>query len=103
LLIKDALPSLGSDVVMVSLDGDPNEDAALLKRYAEQNGFTWRFAIAPRELMSSLAATFGNEYLSPPSDPMFIVSAKTGNAHRFPAGHKDAALLKQFVERYRAQ
>jgi hypothetical protein len=34
---------------------------------------------------------------------MFIVSAKTGNAHRFPAGHKDAALLKQFVERYRTQ
>lgn len=100
MLIKDTLPSLGSDVVMVSIDGDPNEDAALLKRYAEQHGFTWRFAVASRELMSSLAQTFGNEYLSPPSDPMFVVSAK-GIAHRLPSGYKDAAALKAAVERYR--
>lgn len=101
MLIKDALPSLGGDVVMVSIDGDPNEDAALLKRYAEQNGFTWRFTVASRELMSSLAQTFGNEYLNPPSDPMFVVSAKAGNAYRLPFGHKDADDLKAAVGRYR--
>ena len=44
LLVKDALPALGNDVVMVSIDGDPNENAELLRRYADDLGFTWRFA-----------------------------------------------------------
>jgi hypothetical protein len=102
LLVKETLPSLGPDVVMVSLDGDPNEDAALLKRYTEQHGFTWRFAVAPRELMSSLASAFGNEYLNPPSDPMFVV-APSGAAFRLPSGHKSAADLRAFVEQYRSR
>jgi len=102
LLIKDSLASLGPDVVMVTLDGDPNEDAALLKKYAEQHGFTWRLAVAPRELMSSLSQTFGNEYLNPTSDPMLVVSAK-GNAYKLPLGHKTAADLRSFVDRYRDQ
>lgn len=102
MLIKDTLASLGSDVVMVSIDGDPNEDAALLKRYTDQHGFTWRFAVASRELMSSLAQTFGNEYLNPPSDPMFVV-APSGAAFRLPSGHKSAADLKAFVEQYRTR
>ncbi len=100
MLIKDALASVGPDVVMVSIDGDPNEDAALLKRYAAQLGFTWRFAVASRELMISLAQTFGNEYLDPPSDPMFVVTPR-GAVHRLPSGHKSTADLRAAVERYR--
>lgn len=100
MLIKDALPSLGPDVVMVSIDGDVNEDAALLRRYAAQLGFNWRFAVASRELMSSLAQTLGNEYLNPPSDPMFVVSAR-GVAHRVPSGRRAAADLRALAERFR--
>lgn len=85
---------------MVSIDGDPNEDAALLKRYADQLGFTWRFAVASRELMIRLAQTLGNEYLDPPSDPMFVVSAK-GVVHRLRSGQKSAADLRAAVERFR--
>lgn len=101
LLIKDLLPSLGADVVMVSIDGDPNEDTALLKRYAERNGFTWRFAVAPRDFMGSLAGEFGNSYLNPPSDPLFVISAKDGLAHRLPSGSKSADELRAIVARYR--
>ncbi len=89
MLIKDTLSSMGADVVMVSVDGDSNEDAALLKRYAERNGFSWRFAVAPRDFMGSLAAEFGNSYLNPPSDPLFVISAKAGQAHRLPAARSD--------------
>jgi cytochrome oxidase Cu insertion factor (SCO1/SenC/PrrC family) len=103
LLIKDLLPKLGDDVVMVSIDSDPNEDAQLLRRYADQLGFPWRFAIAPRELMTSLSRTFGNEFLDPTSEPMFAVSAKTGVAHRLPFGHKDEDDLREAVQRYRSE
>jgi hypothetical protein len=100
LLIKDALPGIGDDVVMVSIDGDPNEDADLLRRYADDLGLGWRFAVAPRELMAALAASFGNDVLYPPSDPMFVVSAK-GVLHRLPRGVKDEELLREAALRYR--
>lgn len=102
LLIKDALPSLGDDVVMVSIDGDPNEDADLLRQYADALGLQWRFAVAPRELMSELAASFGNGVLYPPSDPMFVVSAD-GNLYRLPTGIKDGEFLREVVDRHRGE
>ncbi len=101
MLIKDALPKLGDDVVMISIDGDPNEDARLLRRYADELGFTWRLAVAPRELMAALARDFGNDVLYPPSDPMFVVSPK-GVVRRLPAGQKDEDLLRDAVRRYRS-
>lgn len=101
LLIKDTLPKLGSDVVMISIDGDPNENAQLLRRYADELGFTWRFAVAPRELMAALARDFGNDVLYPPSDPMFVVSSD-GVMRRLPPGSKDEDVLRDAVQRYRS-
>lgn len=86
---------------MVSIDGDPNENAQQLRRYADDLGFGWRFAVAPRELMASLAQTFGNDVLYPPSDPMFVVTPK-GVVHRLPGGSKDEQLLRDAVQRYRS-
>ncbi len=100
MLVKDALPKLGEDVVMVSLDGDPNESAQQLRRYADDLGFRWRFAIASREVMASLAQSFGNGVLYPPSDPMFVVTPK-GAVHQLPGGHKDEQTLREAVQRYR--
>jgi len=100
LLVKDALPALGNDVVMVSIDGDPNENAELLRRYADDLGFTWRFAVAPRELMGALSRSYGDSVLYPPSDPMFVVSAR-GVPHRLPSGVKDEDLLREAALRYR--
>ena len=37
----------GADLVTISLDVDPNEDGALLKKYAAKNGFDWIIAVAP--------------------------------------------------------
>jgi len=101
LLIKEALPGLGDDVVMVSIDGDPNENADMLRRYADDLGFDWRFAVAPREMRSALATAFGNDVLYPPSDPMFVVSAQ-GELIRLPRGYKDEDDLREAVQRYRS-
>lgn len=85
---------------MVSLDTDPNENADLLRRYVEQQGFAWRFALAPREVLRELAATFGTQFLTQPSEPMFIVDRR-GEPHLLPFGRKSADALRRAVQQYK--
>lgn len=99
--IRAALPSLGPDVVVVSLDTDPNEDEQTLKRYVERTGFDWRFAIAPRSLQSALGAAFGTHFLNPPSTPLVVISPK-GEAHVTAPGIKSANDIRKLVDRYRS-
>lgn len=97
--MRDSLASLGEDVVMISLDVDPNEDADLLRRYADQNGFAWRLAVAPRELAAELVQRYGNRFATPPSEPkLFIGPAREVTAE---FGRKDAAELRALVDRTR--
>jgi hypothetical protein len=71
---RAALEQLDSpDLVYLSLDVDPNERAADLADYARREGFAWRFAVAPPEASRSLAATFGDQILSPPSTPLVVL------------------------------
>ena len=99
--MKDTIPSLGPDVLMVSLDVDTSENADQLRRFSEQHGFDWRFAIAPREMLVELQRSYGTQFLTPPSEPMFVVDAK-GEAHLIPFGRRDANALRAIVDRYRA-
>jgi hypothetical protein len=70
-----ALETVGSpDVVYLSLDVDPNERAEDLADYAQREGFTWRFAVASAEVSRSLAATFGDQVLSPPATPLVVLA-----------------------------
>jgi hypothetical protein len=61
------------DVVYISLDVDPNERDDDLAAYATREGFTWRFAVASAEVSRSLAATFGDQILSPPATPLVVL------------------------------
>ena len=61
------------DVVYVSLDVDPNERDADLAAYARRESFSWRFAVASPEVSRSLAATFGDQILSPPATPLVVL------------------------------
>ena len=98
--MRDTLPSLGPDVLMVSLDTDANESADLLRRYVDQNGFPWRFALAPRGVLRQLSDTFGTQFLTQPSEPMFLVDPR-GGVHLLPFGRKSADALRGFVQQYR--
>lgn len=98
--MRDTLPSLGPDVLMVSLDTDANESADLLRRYVEQNGFPWRFALAPREVLRQLSVAFGTQFLTQPSEPMFLVDPR-GGVHLLPFGRKSADALRGFVQQHR--
>ena len=98
--MKDLLPSLGSDVIMISLDSDASENADLLRRYAGEMGFNWRFALASRDVLRELAGTFGNEFLTQPSEPMFLIDGR-GATHLLPFGHKTADALRRAIQQYR--
>jgi thiol-disulfide isomerase/thioredoxin len=69
-----ALEQLASpDIVYISLAVDPNEREADLAAYAARGGFSWRFAVASPEVSRSLAATFGDQILSPPATPLVVL------------------------------
>lgn len=68
-----ALEKVGSPDVLDLSDVDPNERAADLADYARREGFGWRFAVAPPEGSRALAATFGDQILSPPATPLVVL------------------------------
>jgi thiol-disulfide isomerase/thioredoxin len=69
-----ALEHLASpDIVYISLVVDPNEREADLAAYVAREGFSWRFAVASPEVSRSLAATFGDQILSPPATPLVVL------------------------------
>lgn len=72
---RDALANLDrEDIVYISLDVDPNETQSDLARYADEHGYGWYFVVASREVARSLAATFGDQVLSPPSTPKVLIA-----------------------------
>jgi cytochrome oxidase Cu insertion factor (SCO1/SenC/PrrC family) len=101
--VKKLHEALGSfdTVVSVSLDVDPNEDEALLAKYAAGSSFGWRFAVAPKQLGSDLAALYGPNFLNPPYAPMLIVD-RGQVVHPLPDYLKSADSLRQALDPYLA-
>jgi len=97
---KAALEELDSpDVAYLSLDIDPNERAEDLAEYARREGFDWRFAVASPEVARSLAATFGDQVLSPPATPL-IVLGPDGQVVEQHIGIKGARSLAALFEEH---
>lgn len=61
-----------ADFHSISLDVDPNERAADLADYADDEGFDWRFAVADSSLVMMLRERFGTAVLNPPSTPKLL-------------------------------
>ena len=87
------------DLILISLDVDSNEDEASLKKYTDDFGFEWRFAVAPLEVERAMGNLYNAEYLNPPLEPMLLID-RQGNAHQLPYGQKDADRLQKIVESY---
>jgi len=73
------LRSQRDDLVVVSLDIDPNESASKVRSHASDHGFDWRYAVAPPELTSQLVDEFGAVVTNAPSAPV-IVACQDGSA-----------------------
>jgi len=97
--VKTFLEEMGmnEDLVFIGLDIDPNEMAADLKTYTDNNGFSWLYAVAPIEVAREIGNLYGDQFLNPPSTPIFLVDRK-GQVHPLPFGIKSAEDLKNFIE-----
>jgi len=90
---------MSDDLVTVSLDVDPNENAATLKTYLEKYGFDWNYAVAPAEVTREISDLYGNQFLNPPSAPMMIID-RHGEVHPLPFGLKSADDLQNALKPY---
>jgi cytochrome oxidase Cu insertion factor (SCO1/SenC/PrrC family) len=100
------LPALlgtsSSDLVRISLDVDPNEDTAILSKFAATNKFDWYIAVAPIEVGRSLATNYDQQYLNPPLQPMLFID-KAGGVYGLPFGIKSAVSIQKTLAEYLAQ
>jgi cytochrome oxidase Cu insertion factor (SCO1/SenC/PrrC family) len=93
------LGAKSGNLVIVSLDVDPNEDATILAKYAAANDFDWYVAIAPTEVGQFLATNYDIDYLNPPLQPMLFID-KTGGVYGLPTGVKPAESLRNTIDPY---
>jgi thiol-disulfide isomerase/thioredoxin len=87
------------DLIAISLDIDPNENADMLKTYAANNGFDWIYAVASVGVAREIGNLYGDQFLNPPSTPIMILDRK-GEAHPLPFGVKSADDLMKAIEPY---
>jgi thiol-disulfide isomerase/thioredoxin len=87
------------DLISVTLDVDSNEDEAMLKKYVDEWGLDWHFAVAPLLVERALGNLYSAEYLNPPLSPMLIID-REGNVHQLEYGIKEVEKLRTIVEPY---
>lgn len=88
---------VGDDVVSVSLNVDPNEDASRVRKHLDRHGFEWRYAISPPAVTESLVDAYGQSIAVPPQAPVVLVCAG-GGTRRLPNGVKSADNLQSEIE-----
>ena len=85
------------DFVSVGIDIDLNENLDDLKDYTAKNGFDWTYAVATADVAREIGDLCGQQFLNPPSAPMFIID-RHGAVHPLPFGVKSAADLQEALE-----
>ena len=101
-LVPGLVGAASSGLVLVSLDVDPNEDAAILKKYAAANKFDWYIAVAPIEVGRFLEVNYDQRYLNPPEQPMLIID-RIGGVYGLPFGIKSGISIEKTLAQYLAQ
>ena len=101
-MLPTLLGSSSSDLVRITLDVDPNEDATILKKFAATNKFDWYIAVAPIEVGRFLETNYDQQYLNPPLQPMLFID-KIGGVYGLPFGIKSAESIGKTLASYLAQ
>jgi thiol-disulfide isomerase/thioredoxin len=94
--IKELHELVGDEVVSVSLDTDPNEDAARVLSHVERNGFDWRYSISPKELTVALIDQFGVGVVNAPAAPIVLVCPDQ-SSKMLPSGTKSVEELQEAI------
>jgi thiol-disulfide isomerase/thioredoxin len=88
----------GEEVIHISLDTDPNEDADKVREHIQRNGLDWYFAVSPVELTNALIDEFGLEVVSAPRAPVVLI-CKDQSTRFLRSGLKRAEELVSEVEK----
>jgi len=87
---------VGDSIISISVDTDPNEDEARVRKHTSDNGFTWIYVVAPIPFTQSLIDQFGVDVVNAPSAPMVLV-CENGKARQLGSGVKSVEKLKEEV------
>jgi len=63
----------GSDAVHISIDTDPNEDAARVIEHANRYSYNWRYVVFPALATLSLVDDFGVGIVNAPRVPVLLI------------------------------
>jgi len=91
--IKSLHEELGDSFISISLDTDPNEDAARVQGHIERNGYDWLFAVSPAVATKSLIDELGIVVVNAPSAPVVLI-CEDQSARLLPSGVKSVDKLK---------
>jgi len=97
-IIKNLHEQVGDDIISVSLDTDPNEDAEKVKKHAKSNGFDWKYAITPTDTTQKLIDEFGVGIVSAPSVPTVVV-CPDGTFEKLKGDVKSSEFLLEEIKR----
>jgi len=70
--LADFYDRRGDEVTLVDITIEEDEGPDLIRSHAEENGFEWRFAVAPEAFTGSLVDDFGTSVTNPPSSPVIL-------------------------------
>ncbi len=96
--IKKVREIAGDAIIHISLDTDPNEDAAKIREHLERNELDWYFVVAPIELTNALIDEFGLAVVNAPSAPVILI-CEDQSARLLRSGVKSADDLLAEVEK----
>jgi len=84
------------EVVVVSLDVEPNETQTILRNHAQDNNIAWRSAVAPQSMIDRLVAEFGVMAINVTATPLIFISPD-GSADLIGRGLKPRDVLLDLV------
>ena len=90
--VKQAKAKLGDKVVFIGLSVETDLAASDLAKYADTNGFDWKFAVLTPDALQQLVTVFGRTAANPPSTPHIIV-APNGTVSALATGIEPADTL----------
>ena len=91
------LDQTDEDIIVISLDVDPNESEKQVKDHAERLGHDWFHVVAPPELTQLLIRQFGTAVVVAPMAPVIVIDSD-GEARLLKRGVKSAEQLAKELE-----
>lgn len=96
---QEQLATLDGDrLSRVSLNVDPNESAETVRQHATENGFDWRYAVAPASVTRALVAEFTSAITVAPSAPVVVVCGDGSATYLSKSGVKSVDSIRSTAD-----